>query len=473
MQTSVLQFILDNKIVAIDFNKTNAPSPTTTVLQYLRSLPNHKGVKEGCAEGDCGACTIVIAEAIGNELSYKSFDSCLLFLPMLHGKQLITVENLGDSNNLHQIQKSMVEHDASQCGFCTPGVVMSIFSMYKTEKKPNRETIEDYLVGNLCRCTGYRSIIEAADESCAAPTADIFSETETLITQKLESINNNFLSIETETQKYFQPTDLEQFFGLRKKYKNAIIINGATDVALRVTKKRELIAEIIDLSAVKELKEYKIGDNYIEIGSGISIEESRNICKEKFPALSKIFDTFGSKQIRNIATIGGNIASASPIGDSLPVLMALQAVVILSDGSAKHEIPLTDFIVAYRKTKIEHNEIIYAFRIPFSNAIVKSYKISKRNDLDISIVSAGFALLIENELVKSIALYFGGMAATTTRAKNAEAFLLNKTWTEDNILEAAELIKQEFKPISDARATADGRLIMASNLLIKFWTETS
>lgn len=470
-----ISFILDNKIVQIDFVKSKY-SPTTTVLQYLRDLPGHKGVKEGCNEGDCGACTVVIAEPGNNEkLQYKAYDSCLLFIPMLHGKQLITVENLGNSNNLHPVQQAMVETDGSQCGFCTPGFVMSMFAIYKQFLTPSPEDINDALTGNLCRCTGYRPILEATKKACVHKGIDHFTAKESEILKLLNEINKTkSISIETNKQKYFVPFTKRDALKFRQKNPSAIIINGATDIALQVTKKKETLHEIIDLSQVSDLKKIKRNKSKIEFGSGVPIEEVKNTCQNTIPAIYEMLSVFGSKQVRNKATLGGNIGSASPIGDTLPVLMAHDARVIVENLKQKREIKLTEFITGYRQTQLAADELITRIIIPIPDkkTIYKSYKISKRKDLDISTVSGGFKLKLNKNIVENISLYYGGMAATTKDSTQASGFLIGKEWNRENIEKAIEFIQQDFIPISDARAFADARKIMAGNLLMKFWSET-
>ncbi|MCK5823534.1 MAG: xanthine dehydrogenase small subunit [Bacteroidales bacterium] len=474
---STISFVLDDKIVNIDFKNNHKYTPTTTILEYLRSLPNHKGVKEGCAEGDCGACTVAIAQLNNyNKLTYKSFNSCIIFLPQLHGKQLITVENLGNSNTLHPVQTAMVTNDASQCGYCTPGVVMSLFALYKNINNPNKEEIDDALTGNLCRCTGYRPIVDAASQACVNKGIDKFTKNENDIISLLTKINKqDTIAIENDKQKYFLPFTIEEALKLKIKHNDAIILNGGTDVALRVTKRHEFLPEIIDISEINELKQIKVNDNSIEIGAGINLEDIKVAFENNFPQLSSLLSVFGSKQIRNKGTLGGNIGSASPIGDTLPILMAYDASVILVSTKNERKIKLRNFITAYHTTKMEKNELIKSVEISKvpKDTIIKSYKISKRKTLDISTVSAGFRLnLDENSIIKDIKLFYGGMSAVTKRAEKTENFLIGKKWERKIIEQAMPIIFDDFAPLSDARSSDDGRKLMARNLLLKFYLQT-
>lgn len=469
-----ISFVLDGKIQVIDFNYSEY-TPTTTLLHYLRSLPTHKSVKEGCGEGDCGACTVVIGENNLGGIQYRAFDSCLIFLPSIYGKQVITTENLGSADNLHPVQKALYEFDGSQCGFCTPGFVMSIYALYKQDNIPDKTEVTDAIAGNLCRCTGYRPIIDAAEYVCNNKSEDIIDKSEKETLALLNSVDKSeTILISSSEQKYYLPFYKEDALKLRNENPQAVLVSGETDVALRVTKKNELIPNIIDISQVKDLKfEKETSDGFI-FGANYSLEDIRQTCEGKLDALYDMLCVFGSRQIRNRACLGGNLGSASPIGDAIPVLMAYDAELTIENINAKRTVKLRDFITGYRQTKCNADELITEIYIPFptKDKIIKSYKISKRKDLDIATVSACFSLILEAGKVKNIYAFYGGMAAWTKRALSTEKYLIGKEWNRNNVELAMKELANDFKPISDARSGEKARQIMAANLLLKFWSES-
>jgi len=474
-KNQTISFILDNKIVEIDFNSTGL-RPTHTLLHYLRSLPNHKGTKEGCGEGDCGACTVVLGELLNNKIVYKAVDSCLVFLPMVHGKQIITIENLAVEKSgktiLHPIQQEIIEENGTQCGFCTPGFIMSIFALFKNENKPSVALIKNALAGNLCRCTGYNSIMKATLKACKEKKEDHFTKNESKIKTLLSKIStSDIITIQTHEQLYLKPFTIQQTLNLKEIYPDALIVSGSTDCGLRVTKKHEILPLIIDISDVYELSTIKKENNIWCIGAGVKLEQIRLAVKKDLPVLYDMLTVFGSKQIRNMATMGGNVGSASPIGDTLPVLFAHDAIIELCSNTSKRKIPISEFITGYRQTALAKNEIISEIKIPVpdKDTILKSFKISKRKDLDISTVSACFSLKFKAGKVEKIVMAYGGMAAFTKRAAQTEKFLKGKIWNKKNFQAAMPFIEKDFSPISDARAGKEMRMMAAKNLLMKFF----
>ena len=466
MNSDFISYIRNERIVEI-----KNPNSNETVLNYIRTKLKKTGSKEGCAEGGCGACTVVVGELKNNEINYKAINSCITLLPMLQGKQLIIVEDLvSKDGSLHPVQKAMVNYHGSQCGFCTPGFVMALFSMYKKYSKFKDDIIKDSISGNLCRCTGYQPIIKAAKS--LENQSDHFSISQQNTINLLKKISSRSLSIYQNDQKYFAPRNIRELKKILKKNINAVLLSGGTDLSLRVTKERKNINSIIYMNSVKGLNYIKNNNKYIDIGASTPLIDLENYIKTYYPDFTKILKRYGSPQIRNVGTVAGNIATASPIGDCLPLLLSLNAQIILHDAKKTRILNLDNFFIDYRKTRLKKGEFIQSVRIPlFKNSIFKAYKISKRFDDDISSVCAAYNLKIIKNKIKDIRIAYGGMAAVPKRAIFCEKILLNSLFTDKILGRAKEALEKDFKPINDMRASGLYRIEIAKNLLEKCFIE--
>ena len=476
MNQGVLKFLHHNEMVELDFAaKTFLPS--TTVLNFLRSNPQYRGTKEGCAEGDCGACTVVIGELdADNRLRYYAVDSCLMFLPALHGKQLITVENLARKKNgvleLHHVQQAIVDNHGSQCGFCTPGYAMSMFAFYKNQIQPTPENTLDSFSGNLCRCTGYKPLADSITQCCSRIIADQFDENLDEVVEKLALIHKESpsLHIIANGQTYLLPVSISQALELRDEYRHAVIVNGSTDVAISQNKTFRNLPQILDLSHLSEWKAITTTHEGYFIGSGVSIEQLKEFSKRHFTEMLPLLNVFASQQIRNVATIGGNIANASPVGDLLPLLMALNASVVLASVRGKRQVALENFITGYRSTCLQSDELVASIYIPRLGGHNLFYieKVSTRRDVDISTVSLALNLQVDGHgHIANPRVVFGGMAASVKRAVAIEQALEGRLPTLENAQIAGEMLENEFEPISDARGSSAFRMAVGRNLLLK------
>ena len=468
MASNIIKFVYLNRIVEI-----KNPDPNETLLNYVRTKLKKTGTKEGCAEGGCGACTIVLGELKDDKINYSSINSCIMFLPTLHGKQLILVEDLvSKDGSLHPVQQAMVNYHGSQCGFCTPGFVMSLFSMFKNYPRFNENLIKDTISGNLCRCTGYQPIIKAAKSLNNKNKIDQFTKSKNDIMKLLKKINNESIIIYKKNKKYFAPRYVQELKKILKKNINSHLLSGGTDLSLVVTKERKDIDSIIYMNSISELNYIKNNNKYIEVGASTPLSEFENYIEKYYSDFTSVLKRYGSVQIRNTATIAGNIATASPIGDTLPLLLSLDAKVVLKSIKKIKIIPLSSFFIDYRKTRLKAGQFIDSIRIPlFPKNIFKAYKISKRFDDDISSVCASFNVQLINKKIKNIRIAYGGMASIPKRAKYCEKILLNSHINEQVINKAKKALEQDFRPISDVRASAKYRLIVAKNLLHKCFLE--
>ncbi len=472
-----IRFLLDGKL-----HELESADPTETVLNYLRYRAARTGTKEGCAEGDCGACTIVLGELDGDSIRYRAVNACILFMPVLDGKELITVESLCTADGgLHPVQQAMVDSHGSQCGFCTPGIVMSLFALSKQSGAADRNAIEDALAGNLCRCTGYGPIIEAAEQMQTGASHenpdDLKARVEALKAlsrhQTLALTGNSALT--GAVNKYYAPVTIEGLAEVVLEHPDATILAGGTDIGLWVTKQHRELDTVIYLGAVRELKKIEDTEAAIVIGAGVSYTDAMDTLGALYADMGELIRRIGSVQIRNSGTIGGNIANGSPIGDSSPALIAAGASLVLQGGDQVRTIPLEDYFIEYGKQDLRSGEFVSKVIVPkpTANQHFRAYKLSKRFDQDISAVCGCFGLTIEGGVVTDARICYGGMAATPKRAAHAERAITGKPWCEETALAGMKAMEQDYTPLSDMRASADYRMASAKNLLMKVYAETT
>jgi len=483
-QSDTVRFVLDGEVIELA-----DVDPTRTVLQFLRDDLRRTGTKEGCAEGDCGACTVVLAELNrdGDDLEVRAINSCIQFLPTLDGKELITVESLSRGADLHPVQKAMVDHHGSQCGFCTPGFVMSLFALYKSNARPTRREIDDALAGNLCRCTGYRPIIAAAEAmyDAAADTDWLRQPAPKGRAKKYKPPGERVAALKGLRREdgmqlagngrfFFAPTTADEFAGIIALHPDATVLAGGTDIGLWVTKQHRELETVIYTGRAAELNQLEVSRTHLEIGAAVSITEAMTVIVEHYPDLEELFLRFASPPIRNAGTLGGNIANGSPIGDSMPALMVAGASLVLRRGRSSREVPLDSFYVDYQVNDLRPSEFIETIRIPLpdDNVVLRSHKLSKRFDQDISAVCMAYRLQLDGDHVISFRMACGGLAATIKRATHVEAAIAGSDWNEETISEAAKALVRDFEPISDMRASAGYRLRAAQNLLRRFYLES-
>ncbi len=464
--------------------------PTRTVLDWLRENHHRTGTKEGCNEGDCGACTVVLGELdAAGELRLRSVNACIQFVPTLDGKALFTVEDLqpmaaGGEAALHPVQQAMVDCHGSQCGFCTPGFVMSLWNTYEQHQQagtvPTRQQLADDLSGNLCRCTGYRPILDAGQRMFDLPGARLDRRA---VTQALRALQHDAAldyaaPLTTpegvRTDHFHAPRTLDELAGLYAAKPQARLLAGSTDIGLWVNKQFRDVGDLIYVGNVSALQRIEERPGHLWIGAAASLEDAWRALARRAPALTDVWLRFASLPIRHAGTLGGNVANGSPIGDSAPILMALDASVELRRGPQARTLPLTELYLDYMKNALQEGEFVQAITVPLAafKRQVRGYKISKRFDCDISALCTGMSIDLEGDMVRDVRLAYGGMAAVVKRAAGAEAALTGQRWTQDAVRAAQQALARDFSPMTDLRASSGYRLRVAQNLLQRLWLET-
>jgi xanthine dehydrogenase small subunit len=471
VESGCVRFLLDGAPVCA----ANLPA-TTTVLEYLREIAHRTGTKEGCAEGDCGACTVVLGELSpdGTSVSYRAVNSCIRLLPTIDGQELVTVESLKAlDGTLHPVQQAMVDNHASQCGFCTPGFVMSLFALYLQREAPTRDQVLDALSGNLCRCTGYRPIIDAGLRMGAYPAPAHWSREHARSSVRAQALQALRREHSLSIPGFHAPRSIDELAARLEADPGAVVLAGGTDIGLWVTQQLRDLPSIIYIGSVAELKHIRCDAAGIEIGAAVPLTEGWAAIVSAYPALAELAQRFGSPPVRNSGTLCGNIANGSPIGDAMPALIALDAQIELRRGQHTRLLPLDQFYLGYQKKDLSAGEFIVSVRVPAPRPGLRfaSYKLSKRVDQDISAVCAAFAVQRDGDRISAARISFGGLAAIPARARSTEAALIGRPWHRDSFESAAAELPKDFEPLTDLRASSKYRLQGAGNLLRRFCME--
>ena len=469
MNIKPLRFLRRGQVVTLNGVETNR-----TLLDLLRDDLHCTGTKEGCGEGDCGACTVVVGQEVEGALELRAINSCIRLAHSIDGMALWTVEDLAQArqstgSNLHPAQQAMVQCHGSQCGFCTPGFVMSLFALYehKAGQTITRADAQGALSGNLCRCTGYRPILDAAQAMQTLPPVHVDNQA------VLTGLRQMAPAQEAQGS-YHSPTTLTQLLELRARYPDAQLVAGCTDVGLWVTKQHMQFPRIIDTTRVAELRRIETYAHHLAIGAAVTLTDAFAALVADRPQLASFAHRFAGLPVRNSGTLGGNVANGSPIGDSMPVLIALGANVVLMSNRGHRELRLEDLYTGYRQNVMAKDEVLAWVKVPLrvSAEWFRVYKISKRFEDDISAVCLAVNLHLEHGVVVHASIGVGGVAATPVRAAKTQAALLGKPWSQSVVQEAMNVLRTEFSPISDMRASAAYRTQVLGNLLQRFWLES-
>ena len=474
MRTEPIRLLLNGRALAVD-----DVAPTTSLLTWLRTRQGLTGTKEGCAEGDCGACTVVVGGLVGPEkrLCLASLNACIQFVPALDGKAVFTVEYLRQQAQgaLHPAQQAMVDCHGSQCGFCTPGFVMSLWGLYNQPDDAgprDTDTLHDALSGNLCRCTGYRPILEAGRRMFDLPHRSL--DHDAIRDHLLALERGQSLDYRHADGRFIAPLAFGELAQLKATHPEATLLAGCTDIGLWVNKQFRELGTLIHVGRVGELQRLEVVGDRLVIGAAVTLEQAYACLADHYPELRELWKRFASLPVRNAGTLGGNIANGSPIGDSMPALIALGADVFLSSVRGGRRLPLEGFYLDYMKKDLAPDEFVAGVEVPLPapSRVFRCYKVSKRHDSDISAVCGGFSLTLVDGTVHDPRIAFGGMAATVRRARHAEQALEGRAWNEETVtLAMAELVR-DYTPLSDMRANAAYRNRVAANLLRRFHLET-
>jgi xanthine dehydrogenase small subunit len=472
--SQTIRFILDGEVVSV-----SGLPPTTTVLEYLRNIAGRSGTKEGCAEGDCGACAVVLGElaADSRSINYRVINSCIRFLPTIDGKELVPVESLqAPDGTLHPVQQAMVDCHGSQCGFCTPGFVMSLFALYLGRNLPARDDVVAALSGNLCRCTGYRPIIDAGCRMSEYPEPSRWSRIEAQSgtrMHQLRAIQRDQPDSSLRFPGFHAPQSADELAAALEALPESLLLAGGTDMGLWTTKHLRELPPIIYIGAVKDLQEIRNTDAGLTIGAGVSLTDAWSALVGQHPALEEQARRFASPPVCNSGTLCGNIANGSPIGDSMPALIALGAQIELRQGKRQRRIPLERLYLGYQKKDLRPGEFIVSVVVPPAkpNRLFTSYKLAKRFDQDISGVCGAFAVELVDGRIANARIAFGGMAAIPARAGSAEKALNGHPWSEATIDSAIAALAADFTPLTDMRASQAYRLKAAGGMLKRFYLQ--
>ena len=471
---NAVRFLLNDEEVTL----ADLPA-TQTLLDYLRLDRGLTGSKEGCAEGDCGACTVLVGRLKRGELVYESVTACITFTASLEGTHVVTIEHLSAANGpLHPVQQAMVDYHGSQCGFCTPGIVMSLYGLWMRKPDATTGEIETALQGNLCRCTGYSPIVRAAHaiSSYGSTSADPLVTERARIKARLEAMRDGKrVEVGEDRRRIIVPADVDDLAEAYAAEPTATIVAGSTDVGLWVTKFMRDLGPLIFIGNLPDLQGIEAGPQGITLGAGVSYTDAAPTIMRYFPQLAEFWNRIGGEQVRNMGTVGGNIANGSPIGDTPPALIALDASIVLRKGNSRRQVKLRDFFIAYGKQDRQPGEFVESVSIPAlpEGEQFAAYKISKRKDEDISALCGAFRVGLDAAgNVEVVRIAFGGMAATPKRADHVEAALSGKPWTLETVEAAIPAFAEDYQPITDMRASAGYRLLATQNLLRRFFLET-